>query len=70
MGKNKRVYKYGMRLRGASPGAQPAEGLLEVNDDPLQEYHSILLYNRPLSPEEVKDYELDYLYATIPEFRA
>ncbi len=70
MGKNKRVYKYGMRERGASPGAQPADGLIEVNDDPLQEYYSILLYNRPLSPEEVKDYELDYLYATIPEFRA
>ena len=70
MGKNKRVYKYGMREMGASPGAQPADGLIEVNDDPLQEYYSILLYNRPLSPEEVKDYELDYLYATIPEFRA
>lgn len=55
------VYRYGMRLRGFSPGAQPKEGLIGVENDPLDEYHNIIDYTRPLTDQEIKDYELDYL---------
>ncbi|MBO5570810.1 MAG: hypothetical protein J6A79_18050, partial [Clostridia bacterium] len=52
---------YGMRLRGFSPGCQPMEGLIERTDDVLQEYHDILIYDRPLSKKEIRDYELDFI---------
>lgn len=60
MGKIK--YRYGMRLRGASPGAQPRAGLLEIEEDPRGKYHNILVYSRRLTVEELKQYELDYLW--------
>lgn len=55
------MYKYGMRLRGFSIGCQPMDGLRRVEDDPIGKYHDILVYLRPLSICELKDYELDYL---------
>jgi hypothetical protein len=55
------LYTYGMRLRPFAPGCQPKLGLVTFDDDVLNEYHSILLYNRPLSDKECFDYELDYL---------
>ena len=55
------TYTYGMRLRGFAPGAQPLDGLIETNDDPQGNYHTILKYNRELSPEEISQYELDDL---------
>lgn len=55
------IYLYGMRLRGFSPGCQPMEGLIERTDDVLQEYHDILIYDRPLSKKEIRDYELDFI---------
>jgi len=61
---DKWLFVYGMRLRGFSPGAQPKAGLIGVVDklaDGFQGYYDILLYNRPLTAEEIRDYELDEL---------
>ena len=55
------VYKYGMRLRGCSIGAQPKDGFLEREDDPLNEYHDVIIYSRPLTKDEMLAYDLDYL---------
>ena len=51
-------YRYGMRLRGFSPGCQPKEGLLHREDDPSGKYYDIIVYNRELSEKEIRDYEL------------
>ena len=51
-------YKYGMRLRGYSPGAQP-KGVLRREDDTTGKYHDIIVYGRPLSAEEISNYDLD-----------
>ena len=55
------MYKYGMRLRGFSPACQPMTGLIRREDDPTGRYHDILIYSRPLTDDELNDYELDYL---------
>ena len=55
------MFKYGMRLRGAAPGAQPKKGLCEIKDDPNGKYWSILLYDRLLTEKELEDYELDLI---------
>lgn len=52
-------YRYGMRLRGFSPGCQP-RGVVRVEDGG-KKYHDILVYNRPLTAWELADYELDDL---------
>lgn len=56
-------YKYGMRLRGFAPGAQPLEGLLiaEPGEQYGERYYNILTYSRRLSQEEIREYELDEL---------
>lgn len=59
-------YKYGMRLRGFSIGAQPLSGLKRHEDCPKsgqysRAYHDILVYNRPLEEWEIRNFELDYL---------
>ena len=56
-----RVYKYGMRLRGFSPGAQPRQGWLDAGTDPEGKYWNTLFYNRKLTDEECRDYELDFI---------
>ena len=53
-------YKYGMRLRGYSPGAQP-KGVLRREDDTSGKYHDIIVYDRQLSADEIASYELDEL---------
>lgn len=55
------VHVYGMRLRGFSPGAQPKDGWIETEEDPLGDYWNILVYNRKLTEEEAREYSLDYL---------
>ena len=55
------LYKYGMRLRGFSIGCQPMDGLVRREDDPTGRYHNILIYDRQLTEQELKDHELDYL---------
>lgn len=56
-----REYRYGMRLRGFSPGCQPKSGFVEREDDPTGKYYDILVYDRRLTDKEVDSYELDYL---------
>lgn len=55
----KKEYRYGMKLRGFSPGCQPMNGLIRREDDPFGEYWDILIYNRRLTDREVMDYELE-----------
>lgn len=54
-------YRYGMRLRGFSPGCQPMNGLLGREDDTSGRYYDIIVYNRELTEKELSDYELDKL---------
>ena len=57
-------YIYGMRLRGFSIGCQPMDGFIRREDDNgkyKRNYHDILVYNRLLTDEEEKSYELDFL---------
>ena len=53
-------YRYGMRLRGYSPGAQP-KGVLRREDDTTGRYHDVIVYDRQLSADEIRDYELEEL---------
>ena len=53
-------YFYGMRLRGYSPGCQP-KGVVERLDDGSGKYWDILVYSRPLTDRELRDYELDFI---------
>ena len=65
-------YKYGMRLRGFSPGCQPKEGFLRREDDNMGDYYDIIVYDRPLAEDELRDYELDALnteYEVVYEIR-
>lgn len=51
--------KYGMRLRGFAPMCQPKEGFVRREDDPSGRYYDILVYNRELTENEIRNYELD-----------
>ena len=53
-------YLYGMRLRPAGPGAQPMKGLLRIAPGGGQ-YYDLLIYDRPLTEQELSDYELDFI---------
>ena len=55
-----KYYKYGMRLRGYSPGCQP-KGVTLREDDPSGKYYDIIVYDHRLTEKEVTDYELDEL---------
>lgn len=50
---------YGMRLRGFSMGCQPMRGLIDHIKD--SKYYDVLIYNRKLTAQELKDYELDFI---------
>lgn len=54
-------YAYGMRLRGYSINCQPKIGLVKVLEDMSKRFYNILIYNRRLSEEEIKNYELTYI---------
>lgn len=54
-------YRYGMRLRGYSIGCQPMDGLLYRDEDDSGEYYDILVYDRPLTEDEMKHFSLDYI---------
>jgi len=60
MENHKEEYRYGMRLRGYSPGSQP-KGVLRCESDSTGKYHDILVYDRQLSADEMNDYDLDEL---------
>lgn len=54
-------YRYGMRLRGFSIGCQPKKGLIRREDSDTNRYYDILVYDRPLTSEEIAAYELDII---------
>ena len=54
----KKLYAYGMRLRGFSPGCQPKDGFVRRVDSADKKYYDVLLYDRPLDENEIRDYEL------------
>ncbi len=54
-------YIYGMRMRGFAPGCQPMDGLLMREDDPTGAYYALLMYDRPLTQIELRDYDLDLI---------
>lgn len=54
-------YEYGMRLRGFSPGCQPMNGLKDHREDETGKYYDLLVYDRKLTKEELRDYELDFV---------
>ena len=60
----KKLYAYGMRLRGFSPGCQPKDGFVKRLDSAGTKYYDVLLYDRPLTEKEIRDYELDDLGLT------
>lgn len=55
------IYKYGMRLRGFSPGCQPMQGLEMAYEPKDHKYYNILVYSRELTEKELADYELDLI---------
>ena len=55
-------YFYGMRLRGFSPGCQPMEGFVKRLDSNVPAYHDIIVYNKPISEDDVRHYSLTPLY--------
>lgn len=65
------MYYYGMRLRPAGPGCQPMRGLINVDyvqneiSEPRRTYWSILAYDRPLTEQECRDYDLDLIEQKI-----
>lgn len=51
-----------MRLRGCSIGAQPTG--FEIIENTIEDkYYDLLAYDRVLTDEELKEYELDYIRA-------
>ena len=52
-------YRYGMKLRGFAPRAQPIENLVTASEDPARKYWAILEYSSPLSAEQIRTYDLD-----------
>lgn len=54
---------YGMKLRGFSIGAQPS-GVIEWEDTEKEKtgYWSIITYDRELTEEETKKYDLERIY--------
>lgn len=54
-------FVYGMRLRGFSIGCQPMNGLIDRQNDDSGKYYDLIVYDRELSDQETKAYELDFL---------
>lgn len=54
-------YVYGMRLRGFSLGAFPKEGFIEQRDSDKFKYYDYLVYDRNLTLDELRLYELDFI---------
>lgn len=57
-----KLYKYGMRSRGFSIGCQPPKVKYYEDADKIKSgYWSYIYYEEPLTEEQLKKYELDYL---------
>lgn len=52
-------YVYGMRARGFAPLCQPMNGLIERRDSNTTDYYDLIVYNRELTDEEIRDFQLD-----------
>lgn len=50
--------KYGMRSRGFSIGCQPMDGLIRREDDIKGKFYDIIVYNRELTDDETRHYQL------------
>ena len=56
------VYFYGWRYKGeTSITFLPKNGLIESRDDVLGTYSKILLYNRKLTDNEIKNNNLEFI---------
>ena len=55
------MYKYGMKLRGFSIGAQPMKNFIRREDDPTGRFWDILVYAEKLPDNEVFNYDLEYI---------
>lgn len=64
-----KLYKYGMKYRGYSIGAQPA-GVVDREDDTTGRYYDIISYKEPLTAEQISNYELDDLNQPEPTAEA
>lgn len=53
------MYKYGMRLRPVGIGCQP-KGFIEF-DESDDRYWNVIYYDRPLSEEEIRNYDLELI---------
>lgn len=56
------IYKYGYRLRGPSPGAQPKDFIrFETNTSKRDGYWGYVFYDRELTDKEIYNYDLDFI---------
>ena len=58
-------YVYGMKYRPAGPGCQPKDGLVFIGKSMDKKYYSILYYDRKLTEEETRDYELEFIIPVV-----
>lgn len=56
-------YYYGMKLRGFSLGCQPKRGFVDWLEDNTGKYWSVIFYSRPLSEDECRNYDLEFIEA-------
>lgn len=54
-----KLTKYGMRLRGFSPGAQPMNGFVKRHDDLSGKYYDVIEYDRELTEKETQTYSME-----------
>lgn len=52
---------YGMRLRPFGIGCQPKDGLIGVEPIVSAGYHDVISYDRALTEEEKRQYDLDFI---------
>ena len=57
------IYKYGMRCRPYSIGAQPMNNLIEAQEDATGQFYNILVYSAPLDRKDIEHYSLTDLQA-------
>ena len=62
-GEKMKEYRYATRLRPAGIGCQPMSGMLRIEtvEEPKTGCWSIIVYNRPLTAEELYSYEMKEL---------